>query len=98
MELNDRVTLGPGYLVRQVGNVLVARPATVGDLDWHLIDEDTPKGTYLLLRGPSGYTGTQHRYIVARHAAEFRPRQPWVDYAGDSVLDGGDMPTEWCAL
>jgi hypothetical protein len=70
----------------------------VCDLPWKPIDSHTPRGCYLLLRGPSGYMGCPHRYIVAKHAAEFRPLQPWVDHAGDTVTDGGPMPTEWVEL
>ena len=60
--------------------------------------ENAPKNEYVLLRGPSGYTGTPYRYIVGKHDVEFRPLQPWVDPAGDSVLDGGSAPTHFIPL
>lgn len=71
---------------------------TADDLPWRPIDENTPKGQFLLLRGPSGCAGTPHRYVAAKHDADFRPRQPWVDASGDSVLDDGEMPIEWVRL
>lgn len=55
-------------------------------------------GKYYMLRGDSGYTRTPHRIVVARYDPKFRPKQPWVDYAGDSVTDGGEMPTEYMEL
>jgi hypothetical protein len=65
---------------------------------WQKI-EDAPKdGTYVLLRGKSGYIGTPHRYVAAKCDREFRPLQPWVDCAGDNVLDDGEMPTHFTAL
>lgn len=55
-------------------------------------------GTYVILFGPSGYVGTPHRAAVCRWDPKFRPRQPWVDYAGDSFLDGGEAPIGWWPL
>jgi hypothetical protein len=60
----------------------------VSDLTWFPLSE-APENKYVLLRGPSGYRGTPYRYLAARRDPVFRPLQPWVDYAGDSVLDGG---------
>jgi hypothetical protein len=54
-----------------------------------------PHDRYVVLIGPSGYVTTPHRYVVARHDAVHRPKQPWVNYANDSVLDDGPMPTHW---
>lgn len=57
-----------------------------------------PHGIYVVLRGESGYIGTPYRLLVARHDVEFRPKQPWVTYAGDSVTDDGEMPTHFATL
>lgn len=46
-------------------------------------------GSYVLLFIKSGYTTTPHRCEVARYDAVYRPRQPWVNYANDSVYDAG---------
>lgn len=61
--------------------------------------ETAPKdGSYILLFGPSGYIGTPLRCEVCRHNAKLRPRQPWVNHAGDSFTDGGEAPTHWAPL
>lgn len=57
-----------------------------------------PHNRYVYLRGPSGYTGTPYRVMVAKHTADFRPLQPWITYAGDSVLEDGEMPTHWMPI
>ena len=65
---------------------------------WRDIESAPKDGTYILLAGPSGYKGTPLRVEVCRYDTEFRPLQPWVDYAGDSFLDSGDYPTHWMPL
>lgn len=65
---------------------------------WKPIDANAMDGKYRMLRGRSGYTGTPHRIVVAKYDPEFRPKQPWVTYDGNSVLDDGDMPTEYMEL
>ncbi len=69
-------------------------------IEWRPIEEvrKSSNKKYYLLRGDSGYKGTPFRYIVARYDSQFRPRQPWIDYAGDSVLDSGEMPTHYREL
>lgn len=64
---------------------------------WRPISTAPKDGRYILLAGPSGYIGTPLRVRVCRYA-EFRPFQPWVDYAGDSFLDDGAPPTLWHPL
>ena len=67
-------------------------------IEWQPIETAPRDGTYILLGAPSGYTTTPLRVEVAKYDAEFRPRQPWVDYAGDSFTDGGENPTCWMPL
>jgi hypothetical protein len=69
----------------------------INDLHW-LPLAAAPRNRWLLLRGPSGLSRVPHRYIVAKHDAEYRPLQPWVDLNHNSVLDGGEMLTEWTFL
>jgi hypothetical protein len=75
------------------GNLIADRMAGL-----RLIDEDTPHNRFLLLAGPSGSYITPLRFIVAKHYKAYRPHQPWIDHAGDSVLDGGEMPTHWMEI
>jgi hypothetical protein len=61
--------------------------------------ETAPKdGTYVLLFGDSGYIGTPLRCEVCKYDAEFRPKQPWVNHAGNSFLDGGAFARFWMPL
>jgi len=70
----------------------------VRDLPWQPLATAPRHGAWLLLRGPSGMRDAPQRHVVARHDAAYWPLQPWVTLEGDSVLDGGPMPTEWCHL
>lgn len=69
----------------------------IDDNKWQPI-EDAPNKTFVLLRGSSGYTTTPYRYLNAQKDIEYRPRQPWIDYANDSVLDRGNLPTHFRPL
>lgn len=55
-------------------------------------------GTWILLFGPSGYVSTPLRCEVGHYDREFRPRNPWVNHAGDAFTDGGAPPTYWMPL
>lgn len=65
---------------------------------WQPIETAPRDGTYIILAGPSGYVTTPLRCEVCKFDFEFRPRQPWINHAGDSFLDGGGPPTCWMAL
>lgn len=56
---------------------------------------DVPEREYVLLFIKSGYTTTPLRCEVARRDPGFRPNQPWVNYAGDSVFDAGGTPADF---
>lgn len=68
------------------------------DGSWRHIGTAPRNKTYILLAGPSGYTGTPLRVEVCKYDADLRPRQPWVTYSGDSFLDSGGPPTHWMPL
>lgn len=87
------------FLCHEAGQLL--ENLTVKDLPWDHRNS-APRHVYVLLRGPSGVSGVPYRYMAAKHDADFRPRQPWVDIDGDSVEDCGwnlerDL-IEWVAL
>jgi hypothetical protein len=65
---------------------------------WRPLDSAPKDGTYMLLAGKSGYTTTPLRVEVCRYDPEYRPRQPWVNHANDSFLDGGGPPLYWHPL
>lgn len=67
-------------------------------MKWQPIETAPKNGTYVLLAGDSGYIGTPLRVAVCRHDAEYRPRSPWVDYAGDAFTDSGAPATHWMPL
>ena len=61
--------------------------------------ETAPRdGTYVILFGRSGYITTPWRCEVCHYDAEYRPRQPWVTYNGDSFRDSGLEPIGWLPL
>lgn len=68
------------------------------DLRWQPIATAPKDGRYILLAGPSGYSGTPLRVEVCRWYPEYRPFQPWVTHSNDSFLDGGEAPTHWMSL
>jgi hypothetical protein len=55
-------------------------------------------GTYILLFGPSGYRGTPLRCEVCRWDPVYRPRNPWLTYAGNGFSDTGEPPVGWLPL
>lgn len=57
-----------------------------------------PKDRFIILAGPSGYCSTPLRAEICRYDPEYRPRQPWVNHAGNSFLDGGEGPKYWLPL
>lgn len=65
---------------------------------WQPLETAPRDGTYILLAGPSGYMGTPLRVEVCRHDAGYHPLQPWVNYANNSFMDGGEAPTCWMPL
>jgi len=61
--------------------------------------ETAPKdGRCIILGGPSGYLTTPLRVEACRYDPIFRPRQPWVNHANDSFLDGGCPPSCWLPI
>jgi hypothetical protein len=46
-------------------------------------------GSYVMLFIKSGYSGTPLRVEVAQYTPRYRPKQPWVNHAGDSIYDAG---------
>jgi len=52
-------------------------------------------GSYFQLWLRSGYTTTPLRCEVARYDPDYRPRQPWVDHANDSVFDRGGSEVDF---
>ncbi len=67
-------------------------------MTWQLIETAPKDGSYILLAGDSGYINTPLRVEVCHWDAQYRPRQPWVNYARDSFLDSGSEPTHWMPL
>lgn len=73
---------------------------------WKPIDKHTPRDRFLMLRGDSGYHSTPYRIMIARYREEYETRDPdgktnnycWRTHSNDSVMDDGDMPTEWMDL
>jgi hypothetical protein len=75
-----------------------AAPPPAETILWFPIETAPKDGSYVLLRGPTGYTTFPFRVRVCRYDAKLSPRQPWVDYANDSFLDDGPAPTHWARV
>lgn len=50
---------------------------------------------YVLVRGPSQVSDTEHFVVKAYHDAEYRPIDPWRMVDHSAVSDFGWIPTEW---
>lgn len=55
-------------------------------------------GSHFIAWGPSGYTGTPLRCEVCRFDADYRPKNPIVNHAGDAFTDGGEPAMYWSPL
>lgn len=56
-------------------------------------------GTFILLFGPSGYTGTPLRAEVGRFVMHYnQSRGGWRNHSNDSFEDGGAAPTHWMPI
>jgi len=71
-----------------------ARPPS----EWQPIASAPKDGTWILLRGESGYIGRPYRVHVGRWDSEYRPHSPWQTSETDSFLDDGGPPTHWSEL
>ncbi len=60
-----------------------------------LIDTAPRDGRFILLAGPSGYTGTPLRYEAGRWSTDYRA---WVNHSNDRFTDGGADATYWMPL
>lgn len=52
-------------------------------------------GRMIMLFLNSGYTHTPYRVEVASYQPKYRPKQPWVNYANDSIFDAGGEITDF---
>lgn len=66
-------------------------------VQWFPIDT-APRNKYVLVRRPSGSSTTPYRILVARHDADYRPHNPWVNHNNDAVTDEGEGPDLWMPL
>lgn len=64
--------------------------------EWQPI-ETAPKDTFLLLRGPSGYTTTPFVCTTGRMCSDYHVGR-WIDHANDDLTDWGFEPTHWQPL
>ena len=62
------------------------------------IDTIPKDGTYVLVFGDSGYIGTPLRAEICKYDAEWRPKNPIVNHAGDAFTDGGAEAKYWFPL
>lgn len=65
---------------------------------WQPIETAPKDGTWVLLRGNSGYIRTPYRVAVGCDDAEYRPLSPWQTSERRSFTDDGGAPTHWMPL
>lgn len=63
---------------------------------WRPIETAPKDGTFVLLLGDSGYTGTPHRVAVGQWVQNYK--DCWTNHAGDRFTDDGQPPTHWMPL
>lgn len=71
---------------------------------WRSLEHAPRDGTYVELRGDSGYLGYPYRIMIARYEKErghknwtqqFNDLRCWRTVAGDLCTDDGEMPTHF---
>jgi len=67
---------------------------------WLPIETAPKDGSWILLRGRTGYIRTPYRVHVGHWDAEYRPKSPWQTSERCSFTDDGDSegPTHWSPL
>lgn len=65
---------------------------------WRPIGTSPRDGSWILLRGESGYIERPYRVNVGRWDSEYRPLSPWQTSESCSFEDDGDPPTHWMPL
>lgn len=65
---------------------------------WRPIETAPKDGSWILLRGESGYVRTPYRVAVGHWAVEYRPLSPWQTSERCSFGDDGAPPTHWMPL
>lgn len=67
-------------------------------LPWRSIESAPHDGSWILLRGESGYTNRPYRVHVGHWDAEYRPHNPWQTSEASAFEDDGEPPTHWMPL
>jgi hypothetical protein len=93
---DDNLVDAHGYLLCLEWIEKNRKPSTGSQ--WQLIESAPTDGTWILLAGPSGYTGTALRVEVGRYYPAYRPLNPWQNHSNDAFTDGGPGPTHWMPL
>lgn len=66
---------------------------------WVLVSVgEFPRGEWIEVAGDSGYIGQEWFVAIAKHDAEYRPLNPWVDVMNNCLSDCGWTPLLWRPL
>ena len=65
---------------------------------WQPIETAPKDGTWILLRGESGYINRPYRAHVGRWDGVYRPLEPWQTSEADAFEYDGKPPTHWMPL
>ncbi len=67
-------------------------------MNWEPIESAPRDGSWILLRGESGYVRRPFRVSVGCWNGEYRPHSPWQTSEACSFTDDGGPPTHWMPL
>ena len=65
-------------------------------MNWQPIETAPKDGTFILLRGDSGYITTPYRVQVGRWVEGYR--NYWITFSNDAFTDDGGEATHWAPL
>jgi hypothetical protein len=68
------------------------------EAEWQPISTAPKDGTWLLVRGDSGYINGPCRVHIARYQPDYHPWSPWQTSEACDFIDDGGQPTHWAAL
>ena len=78
-----------------MGREIRHRPIEI--MEMQPINTAPKDGSYIILWGDSGFSGTTLRCTVGKYISSYK-HSPWRDYGNDAFTDTGSEPTHWSPL
>lgn len=84
---------------REVALIKAKAIAELYHRPWALVSAgEFPRDEWIEVAGDSGYTRQKWFVAVAKHDAEYRPLNPWIDVQNNGLSDCGWTPLLWRPL